>query len=128
VIREIRCSYIPESRSSADTSGITVKGTLHWVNAQTAVPVELNLYDRLFKVEYPAGEEGEFRDYMNPDSLVVVTTAMAEPEVLKSNLDGRYQFMRKGYFCLDKRSAGEKLIFNRTVTLKDTWAKEVRKR
>jgi glutaminyl-tRNA synthetase len=127
VIREIRCSYIPESRSSADTSGITVKGTLHWVNAQTAVPVELNLYDRLFKVEYPAGEEGEFRDYMNPDSLVVVTTAMAEPEVLKSNLDGRYQFMRKGYFCLDKRSAGEKLIFNRTVTLKDTWAKEVRK-
>jgi glutaminyl-tRNA synthetase len=128
VIREIRCSYIPESRSSADTSGITVKGTLHWVNAQTAVPVELNLYDRLFKVEYPAGEEGEFRDYMNPDSLVVVTIAMAEPEVLKSNLDGRYQFMRKGYFCLDKRSAGEKLIFNRTVTLKDTWAKEVRKR
>jgi len=127
VIREIRCSYIPASRSSADTSGITVKGTLHWVNAQTAVPVELNLYDRLFKVEDPAAEEGEFRDYMNPDSLVVVTTAMAEPEVLKSNLDGRYQFMRKGYFCLDKRSAGEKLIFNRTVTLKDTWAKEVRK-
>ncbi|MBA4167430.1 MAG: glutamine--tRNA ligase/YqeY domain fusion protein [Chitinophagaceae bacterium] len=126
-IKEIRCTYIPESRSSADTSGINVKGTLHWVNAADAVQVELNLYDRLFRVEDPAGEEGEIRDYLNPDSLQVVSAALAEPGLLKAHIDGRYQFMRKGYFCLDKNSTGKKLIFNRTVTLKDTWAKEVRK-
>jgi glutaminyl-tRNA synthetase len=126
-IKEIRCTYIPESRSSADTSGINVKGTLHWVNAGDAVPVELNLYDRLFRVEDPASEQGEFKDYLNPDSLQVVTTALAEPEILKAHTDGRYQFMRKGYFCLDKNSTEQKMIFNRTVTLKDTWAKEVKR-
>src|SRR6185295_9291249 len=73
-IKEIRCSYIPESRSSADTSGISVKGTLHWVSLQHAVPVELRLYDRLFKVEDPANEEGEFKDYINPDSLQLISS------------------------------------------------------
>jgi glutaminyl-tRNA synthetase len=126
-IKEVRCTYIPGSRSSADTSGISVKGTLHWVSAQHAVPVELRLYDRLFKVEDPANEEGEFKDYLNPDSLQVITNALAEREVLNAHIDGRYQFMRKGYFCLDKQSTKEKLVFNRTVTLKDTWAKEVKK-
>ncbi len=71
-VQELRCSYIPESRSSADTSGINVRGTLHWVSIPHAVNVELRLYDRLFKVEDPSNEEGDFKDYINPDSLQVI--------------------------------------------------------
>ena len=127
VVKEIRCTYIPESRSSADTSGLAVKGTLHWVSAAHAVPVELRLYNRLFNVEDPAGEEREFSEFLNPDSLQIISTALAEAAVKNADTDGRYQFIRKGYFCLDKDSTKEKLVFNRTVTLKDAWAKEVRK-
>ena len=123
VVSEIRCSYLPESKSGADTSGISPKGTLHWVNAKRAANVELRLYDRLFRVEDPSNEEGDFKDYINPDSLNVIN-AFAEPGLLKASHDERYQFLRKGYFYLDKDSTKEKLIFNRTATLRDDWAKK----
>jgi len=121
-IQEIRCTYIPESKSGSDTSGINVKGTLHWVSIAQAAPVEVRLYDRLFKVEDVAGAEGDFKDLLNPDSLIV-QTVYAEPELLTATMKERYQFMRKGYFCLDQDSTKEKLVFNRTVALRDTWAK-----
>jgi glutaminyl-tRNA synthetase len=125
-ITEIRCTYIPESKSGADTSGISVKGTLHWVNAADAVEVEVREYDRLFKVEDPGSEEGDFKDYINPDSLKVVK-GYAEPSLKQAALVDRFQFLRKGYYCLDKEATPNKLIFNRTVTLKDGWAKESKK-
>lgn len=124
---ELRCTYIPESKSGSDTSGINVKGTLHWVSAKHAVSAEVRLYDRLFRVEDPTDEEGDFKEYLNPESLQVVNRVYAEPDLLHADLNSRYQFLRKGYFCLDKDSTTEHLVFNRTVTLKDAWAKEVKK-
>jgi glutaminyl-tRNA synthetase len=100
---------------------------LHWVSKSHAIPVELRLYDRLFKVENPAAEEGDFKDYINAASLEIVKTAMAEPSLGAARPDERYQFLRKGYFCLDKESNPQKPVFNRTVGLKDAWAKEVKK-
>jgi glutaminyl-tRNA synthetase len=120
-VTELRCSYIPESRSGNDTSGIHVKGTLHWVSVKHAISVEVREYDRLFRVENPADEEGDFKDYVNPDSLKVVKSAFAEPDLKNAKFDDRYQFMRKGYFCLDKDSSASGIVFNRTVTLKDSW-------
>lgn len=125
-IRELHCTYLPESRSGADTSGVKVKGTLHWVNAAEAIAVEVREYDRLFRVEDPTDEEGDFKDYLNPDSLKVVT-GYAEPSMATAGLNDRFQFLRKGYYCLDKDSTSDKPVFNRTVTLKDGWAKEVSK-
>ena len=126
-VTEIHCSYIPESKSNHDTSGISVKGTIHWVSAAHAVSAEVRLYDRLFTVENPLGEEGDFKDTINPNSLQVITHAVVEPSLAAATAESRYQFIRKGYFCLDKESTAEKLVFNRTVTLKDAWAKEVKK-
>ncbi|MFT3824485.1 MAG: glutamine--tRNA ligase/YqeY domain fusion protein [Chitinophagaceae bacterium] len=125
-VTEVHCTYIPESKSSNDTSGISVKGTLHWVSVAHAVSVELRLYDRLFRVMDPSSEEGDFKDYINPDSLQVIT-AYAEPALKAAHFEDRYQFLRKGYFCLDKDTSEERMIFNRTVTLKDAWAKEQKK-
>lgn len=125
-ITELRCTYVPESRSGSDTSGINVKGTIHWVSAPQALPVEVRLYDRLFKVENLGEAEGDFKDYLNPDSLQIVT-AYAEPSLNDASLDARYQFLRKGYFTLDQDSTSTKKIFNRTVTLRDMWAKETKK-
>lgn len=126
-ITEVRCTYIPESKSGADTSGINVKGTLHWVSVPHAVTAEVRLYDRLFKVEDVANAEGDFKDHINEDSLTVLSNAYAEPALLNDTANDRYQFIRKGYFSLDKDSTPGKLVFNRTVTLKDGWAKEVKK-
>ena len=122
-ITEVKCSYIPESKSGNDTSGINVKGTLHWVSVAHAVPVEVRLYDRLFTEENVGNAEGDFKDYINPNSLQIVTNAYAEPALVEATLTDRFQFLRKGYFYLDKDSTANKLVFNRTVTLKDTWAK-----
>lgn len=121
-IKELHCSYIPESRSGSDTSGINVKGTLHWVCAKHAVPVEARLYERLFKVEDLGEAEGDFKDYLNPDSLQI-KTVYAEPALLKDSSELRFQFLRKGYFVMDPDSTPSKPAFNRTVTLKDMWAK-----
>jgi len=122
-VTEIHCTYIPESKSGNDTSGINVKGTIHWVSAQHAKTAEIRLYDRLFTSETPDAEEGDFKEYLNPESLTVLPNAYIEPALADANLEGRYQFIRKGYFCLDRDSTADKLVFNRTVTLKDTFKK-----
>lgn len=122
-VKELHCTYIPESKSGSDTSGINVKGTLHWVCAKHAVPVEARLYERLFKVEDLGEAEGDFKDYLNPDSLQI-KTVYAEPALLKDSNDLRFQFLRKGYFVMDPDSIPGKPVFNRTVTLKDMWAKK----
>jgi glutaminyl-tRNA synthetase len=126
-ITELLCSYVPESRSGHDTSGINVKGTLHWVELTNAITAEVRLYDRLFKVEDPSSEEGDFKDYINPGSLQTITTAYAEPALKNARINERYQFLRKGYFTLDNKDTYARLVFNRTVTLKDAWAKEQKK-
>lgn len=126
-ITEVICSYIPESRSGSDTSGINVKGTIHWVSAAHAKTAEVRLYDRLFKVEDPSSEDGDFKDYINKDSLQVLPSVFIEPALASASAGEHFQFLRKGYFCADIKSTAEKLIFNRTVTLKDTWAKEQKK-
>ena len=126
-VQTIYATYFPESKSGSDTSGLHVKGTLHWVSAKHAVPVTLNEYDRLFKVEDVANAEGDFKDYINPNSLTKVTTAWGEPALLNDALDARFQFLRKGYFYQDTTSSKGALVFNRTVTLKDAWAKEQKK-
>ena len=124
-ITEIHCTYIPESRSGSDTSGINVKGTIHWVSVAHAKIAEVRLYDRLFKVEDPSNEDGDFKEYLNPDSLKVIS-AFVEPDMVKLAKGKAVQFIRKGYFCLDKTSADDKLVFNRTVTLKGWLGEEVR--
>ena len=117
---ELRCSYIPESKSGNDTSNIKVKGTLHWVNAADTVEVEVREYDRLFRVEDPSNEEGDFKDYINPGSLKIVK-GYTEPALLNASFKDHFQFLRKGYYFLDKDSENGEFIFNRTVTLKDGW-------
>jgi glutaminyl-tRNA synthetase len=121
-VTELHCTYIPESRSGSDTSGINVKGTLHWVSVAHAVKAEVRLYDRLFTVEDVGDAEGDFKGHLNPDSLKI-QEVVAEPDLLKAKADTRYQFVRKGYFVLDAETTANKLVFNRTVTLKDMWAK-----
>jgi len=125
-ITTVYANYNPQSKSGQDTSGIHVKGTLHWVSAKHAVPVLLNEYDRLFNVEDLSSADGDFKDYINPSSLNVVN-AYAEPALASDPLDVRFQFLRKGYFYQDTKSTKDKLIFNRTVGLKDAWAKEQKK-
>ena len=126
-VTAVHCTYIPESKSGSDTTGINVKGTLHWVSIPDAITAEVRLYDRLFRVEDPSSEEGDFKDYINPDSLKLVTTAYAEPALKHARFNDRYQFLRKGYFTLDKDTSPSRMVFNRTVTLKDNWAREQKK-
>ncbi len=126
-VTAIHCTYLPETKSGNDTSGISVKGTIHWVSAAHALSAEVRLYDRLFKAENPAAEEGDFKDNINPDSLQVIQKAFIEPSLASATVEGRFQFLRKGYFCLDKDATKEKLVFNRTATLKDAWGKEVKR-
>jgi glutaminyl-tRNA synthetase len=122
-VTELRCTYVPESRSGSDTSGIHVKGVIHWVSAQHAVPAEIRLYDRLFVTEDMNAIEDDFTNHLNPNSLQVLKTVYAEPELAKSRTGEHFQFLRMGYFCLDPDATSNKLIFNRTVTLRDTWTK-----
>jgi glutaminyl-tRNA synthetase len=122
-ITALHCTYLPESKSGSDTSGIHVKGTLHWVSASHAIPVEARLYDRLFRVADLSVAEGDFKDYLNPDSLHVLPSVFAEPALADARPGEHYQFMRKGYFILDSDTASGKPVFNRTVTLKDMWEK-----
>jgi glutaminyl-tRNA synthetase len=122
-VTEIHCTYIPESKSGNDTSGLNVKGTIHWVGVPHAQTAEVRLYDRLFKVENPSNEEADFKEYLNPDSLQIIPKAYIEADLAKAIPGKGYQFIRKGYFTLDKHSKEGMLIFNRTVTLKDGWVK-----
>ncbi|WP_207429233.1 glutamine--tRNA ligase/YqeY domain fusion protein [Pedobacter sp. SYSU D00535] len=126
-IIEVRCTYIPESKSGQDTSGINVKGTIHWVSVPHAATAEVRVYDRLFRSEDPAGEDRDFKELINPESLQIIPKVFMEPDLATAQPGRGYQFIRKGYFTLDKDSTTENLVFNRTVTLKDTWAKEVKK-
>lgn len=119
----LRCTYYPDSKSGSDTSGINVKATIHWVNAEEALPIEIRLYDRLFTEENVGAAEGDFKNYVNPDSLRVVSSALAEPSLRHATIGDRFQFLRKGYFALDPETTQDKIVFNRTVTLKDTWSK-----
>lgn len=122
---ELRCTADLDSKTGGATAGRKVKGTIHWVSATHAVNAEIRLYDRLFTIPEPDAE-GDFKQHLNPNSLEVVT-AKCEPLLAEANADLRYQFERLAYFALDKDSTAEKLVFNRTITLKDTWAKESRK-
>jgi glutaminyl-tRNA synthetase len=123
-ILEVRCTYDPESKSGGATSGRKVKGTLHWVSAAQAVPAEVRLYDHLFKDE-TAGDinEEEGQSVMNPHSLVALKQAMMEPALVNAATGTRYQFLRQGYFCVDPDSRPGAIVFNRIVSLRDSWAK-----
>jgi glutaminyl-tRNA synthetase len=123
-VTELRCTWDPASWGGTAPDGRTVRGTLHWVSAAHAVPAEVRLYDRLFSVENPGTTEGKsFVDEMNPESLVRVEGAQIEPYLGKAKAGDRVQFERLGYFCADPDSAPGKLVWNRTVTLKDGWAR-----
>jgi glutaminyl-tRNA synthetase len=121
-ISEIHCEYIPNSRSGNDQSGIKVKGVGHWVSVADAVEAECRLYDRLFTVEEPDGDkEKSFLEYLNPESLTTLNTIYVEPSVKNLKVTDRVQFLRHGYFAVDKDTTESKFVFNRTVTLKDSW-------
>lgn len=127
-IQEIRCSHLPNSKSGSDTSGVNVKGTLHWVSVPHAIPLEVRLYDRLFSVEDPTDESADFLQYLNKESLTTLPKVYGEPALAQANAQERFQFIRKGYFVLDRDSRDGKLIFNRTVGLKDNWASASQKK
>jgi len=122
---ELHCSYDPESKSGGATAGRKVKGTSHWVSASHALEAEVRIYNHLFMTENPDDEE-EGTDYkakLNPDSLQLLTGCKVEPELAKAVQGDRFQFLRQGYFSVDLDSTPEKLVFNRIVSLRDSWAK-----
>jgi len=124
-IIELRCTYDPETKSGADNSGRKVKGTLHWVSAQHAIPAEVRLYEPLLLEENQEeeNEETDFIEKLNPNSLITLTSSLVEPSLAEAKTGEKYQFLRQGYFCVDPDTAKGKLVFNRIVSLKDTWAK-----
>lgn len=123
-IKELHCTYDPETKGGNSPDGRKVKGTLHWVSAEKAIKAEIRLYDRLFNVEDPTDveEDEDFKDNINPDSLNKIT-AFLEPSLKDVEIEEKYQFERLGYFCVDPDTSEENLVFNRTVTLRDSWAK-----
>ena len=123
-ITELRCTYFPDSRSGQDTSGLKPKSTIHWLSADHAHTAEVRLYDRLFSVEDPASDEREMKELLNPDSLQIIPEAKIEPALAEARPGDHYQFMRLGYFTADPDSTEQRLVFNRTVTLRDNWAKQ----
>ena len=123
-ITEIHCTYDPASRGGNSPDGRKVKGTIHWVSEAKGIDVEVRLFDRLFSVPDPENiaEDGNFKDTLNPDSLKILN-AKAEPYLKDAPVMTHYQFERIGYFCVDVDSTDAKKVFNRTVSLKDSWAK-----
>ncbi len=127
-VTEVLCEYFPESKSGQDTSGISVKGTMHWVSVEHSSTAEIRLYDRLFQVENPSIEDGDFKTYINPNSLEIIPEAIIENSLSYAKAGEQFQFIRKGYFSYDEKlSSPGNPVFNRTVTLKDTWSKELKK-
>jgi glutaminyl-tRNA synthetase len=125
-IIELHCSYDPESHTGGATAGRKIKGTSHWVSAAHAAKAEVRLYDHLFMSENPDDEEEglDYKDKLNPNSMEVLSSCLVEPSLLDAKPGSRYQFMRQGYFCIDPiDTCEEKLVFNRIVSLRDTWAK-----
>ena len=127
-IVEVHCTYDPETKGGDAPDGRKVKGTIHWVCAKKSIPAEVRLYDRLFTVEKPDGDkEKDFKEFLNPDSLKTIE-ARIEPHLAEIAEPGyRCQFERTGYFCADPDSSVEKPVFNRTVPLRDSWAKKQQK-
>ncbi|WP_286734413.1 MULTISPECIES: glutamine--tRNA ligase/YqeY domain fusion protein [Sphingobacterium] len=125
-VTEVHCTYVPNSKSGEDTSGLKVKGTIHWISVPHAKEAEVRLYDRLFNEENPAAAE-DFKASINPESLHIIERAYIEPDLANVTPGKGYQFIRLGYFTLDTHSTPAHLVFNRTVTLKDSWGKEVKK-
>ncbi len=123
---ELRCTYDPATRGGDAPDGRKVKATLHWVSAEHAVDAEVRLYDRLFTTEEP-GARGDLRHDLNPSSLEVIADAKVEPSAAALAPGARVQFERLGYFCVDPETSPTRPVFNRTVTLKDSWAKEEKK-
>jgi glutaminyl-tRNA synthetase len=119
-VTEVHCTYDPVTRGGDAPDGRRVKATIHWVSAQHAIPAEIRLYDRLFTVENP--DSDNFKEYLNPNSLEVLE-AYVEPTLQGTEPGYTLQFERQGYFCVDPDTTPEKLVFNRTVPLRDTWAK-----
>lgn len=127
-ITQVNCSLVPDSKSGGENANMKVKGTIHWVSIEHAKKAELRLYDRLFTEANLDDAPGDFKDYLNPHSLEIISEAYIEPALLDATESDHFQFIRKGYFVLDKpHSSSDKLVFNRTVTLKDSWAKELKK-
>jgi glutaminyl-tRNA synthetase len=129
-VEEVHCTYDPETRGGWSSDGRKVRGTIHWVSAGHSLEAQVRLYDRLFTVKNPSGENesGDFTAFLNPNSLKSLTSCLVEPSLAEAGPGDRYQFERLGYFCVDSRdSSAEKLVFNRTVTLRDTWAKILQK-
>jgi glutaminyl-tRNA synthetase len=127
-VTELHCTYDPETRGGWSQDGRRVMGTLHWVSVAQALDAEVRLYDHLFTVENPLDQtEGDFKDYINPDSLEILSGCKAEPALAEAQPGERFQFLRQGYFCVDPNSTNERPVFNRTVTLRDTWAKIAKK-
>ncbi|HMD90502.1 MAG TPA: glutamine--tRNA ligase, partial [Anaerolineaceae bacterium] len=124
-IEEIHCTYDPQTRGGYAPDGRKVQGTIHWVSAQFALVAEVHLFDHLFTIENPNKAEGEksYLDYLNPDSLKVLTGCKIEPSLANAVKGDRFQFERKGFFCIDLDSTPNHLVFNQTVQLRDTWAK-----
>jgi glutaminyl-tRNA synthetase len=123
-IVELRCTYDPATRGGNAPDGRKVKGTIHWVSKQHAKTCEVRLYDRLFNAPNPGGQkEIDYRTFLNPNSLKTIEQCFIEPSISNAKIQDKFQFERLGYFCVDKDSTQDKLIFNRTVSLKDTWAK-----
>jgi glutaminyl-tRNA synthetase len=123
-VTEVHCTYDPETRSGGPQAGRKVKGTLHWVSAVRALDAEVRLYDRLFSDEDPSGHRDvDPREFLNPDSLTILTGCKVEPSLAEAKPLDRFQFQRVGYFCVDYDSRPGSLVFNRTVGLKDTWAR-----
>jgi glutaminyl-tRNA synthetase len=122
-IVEIHCTIDPESKGGNAPDGRAVKGTLHWVSVEHCLDAEVRLYDRLFNHPFPKEAEGDFTDYINPDSLQVIEHAKVEPSLKGAAVGDRFQFERVGYFCVDPDSTADKLVFNRTIALRDSWAK-----
>jgi glutaminyl-tRNA synthetase len=124
-IKEIHCTIDPETKGGNAPDGRKVRGTLHWVSADHALDAEVRLYDRLFKHPFPDQVEdgGSFIDNLNPDSLQVITNAKIEPSLKTAEVGDRFQFERLGYFCVDPDSSENKLVFNRIISLRDSWAK-----
>jgi glutaminyl-tRNA synthetase len=125
LVDEIRCTYDPKTRGGCSEDGRKVKGTLHWVSAAHALPAEIRIYDRLFQTQFPGREGEDFLAQINPKSLQILKDSWVEPSLANANPEARFQFERQGYFCVDRRDSERgKLVFNRTVTLKDSWAKQ----
>ena len=128
-VTEVHCTYYPESKSGQDNSGIKAKGVLHWVDCNEAVDLELRLYDRLFTDPTPdKHEDVDYLEFYNKNSLVINTTSKAEKYLKEVGDNESLQFMRKGYFIKDKESSSDKLVFNRTISLRDSWAKMQKKK